>query len=171
VFAFVYEKLITAIVKFVRDGCRGSALEKAAEEASDRMKPSYSAAARGLKKLIPSLAPIGVNRRQRNTLVADNEGVGLVSIRIPLILEMQDGSRIAAMIYFSDKALTEPELRILDTAVALAAREIDSDATPAILMARAGQIRWVPRDATKSNRVEFLRQESLAYRVEWAAAA
>ena len=38
------------------------------------MKPSYSAAARGLKKLIPSLAPIGVNRTTAQHLVADNEG-------------------------------------------------------------------------------------------------
>lgn len=171
VFAFVYEKLITAIVKFVHDGCRGRALEKAAEEASDRMKPSYSAAARGLGELLPLLAPRAIERRQRNTVVADENGVGLVSIRIPLILEMPDGSRWATHIYFSESALTEAELMILDTAVSLAVGQIDDSAQPSILMARAGILRQISSDATSPGRLEYLRTESRAYRAEWNAVA
>lgn len=54
-FAFAYEKFLTAVIDYVNNGCRGSALERAVENSSHKMHASYAAAAQGLTQLLAEL--------------------------------------------------------------------------------------------------------------------
>jgi hypothetical protein len=170
IFAFVYEKFLSRVVDFVESGNRGGALDRAVAEASDRMRPSYEAAAKGMTSILTSLSPSAVRRRQHNVVVLDRDGYELVSLRIHLLLETQ-GRRLGTFMYFSDKKLTEPELAVMDTAVALAVRQIDPLAVPTIVMVRRGVTRTIDAfQALSSTRTRFLRSESIAYRDAWAVA-
>lgn len=78
------------------------------------------------------------------------------------------GRRLGAFMYFSEKALTEPELAIMQTSIALAVGQIDPVAEPSIFMVRSGTNLAIDRTAALSaERISFLRSESLAYRDAW----
>jgi hypothetical protein len=135
------------------------------------MQPSYAAATRGMRQIFGRLAPVAAQRRQRNVVVTDHDGREIVSLRIHLLLTTGSG-RLGAFMYFSEKALTEVELAMMDTAVALAVRQIDPEADPAIVMVRKGEVRIIDSgQALVKDRVSFLRAESDAYRNAWAAEA
>jgi hypothetical protein len=71
--------------------------------------------------------------------------------------------------YLSEKALADGEFAIMDTAVALAVRQVDPAAEPAILMVRKGEIPVIDSSlALTAERIAFLRSESDAYRAAWA---
>lgn len=170
-FAFAYEKFITSVIEYVNNGSRGNAMARAAASASPRMRPSYEAARNGMELLLREVDVVSAKRRQRNVVAAD-DSLALVSLRLHLILNLPGQRQIAAHMYFSEKTLTPAELDVLDTAVALAARAVEPGAIPAIVMARRGSLRIVDsRIALSPARIDFLRRESLAYREEWAASA
>jgi len=169
--AFVYERFISAVIEYVRNGSRGAAMDRAVAGASDRMRPSYAAAAIGMTKVIARISPNDATRRQRNIVVTvgDEE---LVSIRIHLIFGLASGRQICAFMHFSEGRLTDTEIAIIETALALASAQIDPSAIPALIGVRNGTVDFVDRaEATTTARVEFLRQVSAEYRAEWAAAA
>ena len=165
--SFVYEKFLTGVISYVKDGNRGAALLRAVAEAPERMQPSYEAAAKGASTLLADLRPTVATRRQRNVVVLDGDGYEVVSLRVHLMLEAA-GRRFGAFTYFSEKALTEPELAIMQTAIALAVLQIDPVADPSIFMVRSGTILAIDRTvALTTDRISFLRSESLAYRDAW----
>lgn len=170
-FAFAYERFLTAVIAFVGDGNRGSALERAVAGASDRMRHSYEECAKGMTRALGSLEPLNARRRQKNVVVLADDGYELATLRIHLMLELQSVT-LAALMYFPEQALTEAELAIVETAVALASRQINPDATPAIVMVRSGVVRVIDSEvALRPSRLAFLRAESVAYRAAWAEAA
>ncbi|MFI8634207.1 hypothetical protein ACIGEP_16615 [Microbacterium sp. NPDC077663] len=170
-FAFTYERFITAAIEYINNGSRGGALHRAVLETNERMRPSYDAAAKGITLLL-SKAPVATaSRRQRNVVAHDNDLYDLVSLRLHLDLQMRDGNRVLALLHFSAPPLSDPELALLETAVALATRQVDPGAIPAIAMVRSGGLLLIDNSATTADRVGFLRQESLAYRNEWRVAA
>lgn len=165
--SFVYEKFLTSVITYVGNGNRGGALDRAVAAAPDRMRPSYEAAAKGATMLLGNLRPTAVTRRQRNVVVLDTDGYEMVSLRVHLMLEAA-GRRFGAFMYFSEKALTAPELAIMQTAVALAVRQIDPAAYPAVVMVRAGVMQVIDHVVSlTAERIAFLRSESLAYRDAW----
>ena len=171
IFAFVYEKFLSRVVEYVDAGNNGGALGRAVAEASDRMRPSYESAAKGMTSILATLSPTAVVRRQRNIVVLDRDGYELVSLRIHLLFETR-GGRLGAFMYFSDKRLTAPELAVMETAVALAVRQLDATAIPTIVMARSGVTRIIDSTtALSAARIRFLRSESIAYREAWDVAA
>lgn len=170
IFAFAYEKFLTGVVNYVAAGNHGGALQRAVAEAPDRMRPSYEAAAKGMTAYIANLNPSGVSRRQRNVVVVDADGYGIVSLRVHLLFDVV-GERVGAFMYFSEKPLTPPELAITETAVAMAVRQLDASAAPAIVFVRSGVQHAVDLAAALTDtRVRFLRAESVAYRQAWAVA-
>jgi len=170
-FAFAYEKFITGVIAYINNGSRGGAMAQAAAAASDRMRPSYEASAVGMGRLLPILNATAVRRRQRNVVAFSEDGVALVSLRVHLLIDLPDTTRLGVLMYFSEKPLTAAELAIVETAVALAVRDIDPQAIPAIIMVRTGGLRIIEEAALAPSRVDSLRDESLAYRDEWAASA
>lgn len=167
--SFAYERFITGVIAHVDAGNTGGALDGVVTAASPRMQPSYAAAARGMRQLLERLGPVAAQRRQRSVVVADRDGQEIVSLRIHLMLTTGSGV-LGAFMYFSEKALTEVELAIMDTAVALAVRQIDPGADPAIMMVRKGEMRIIDSaQALTKERVAFLRAESEAYRSAWAS--
>lgn len=171
VFAFAYERLITRVIEYVRAGNRGSALERAVFEASDRMKPSYSAVAKGMSLFLRQLSPTNATRRQKSVVVVDGDGYPLVSLRVHLILETPS-DKVGAVVHFSESAISGPEMILMETAVALAVQQIDPSLKPMIVLARAGIAHPIDSAvALTPERIAFLRAESLAYRAAWAVAA
>lgn len=171
VFAFVYEKFLSGVIEYVANGSRGSALERAVANATDRMRPSYTAAARGMTQVISRLSPTAAARRQRNVVVTVGDDK-LVSLRIHLVFDLPSGKRLCAFMHFSEDRLTDTEVAIMETAIALASAQIDPTAIPALVTVRSGGVRFIDRaDATAEARVEFLRWMSAEYRVEWAVSA
>ncbi len=170
-FAFTYERFITAAIEYINNGSRGGALHRVVLETNDRMRPSYEAAAKGMALLLSKARVVTASRRQRNVVAQDTDLYDLVSLRLHLDLRMQDGERVLALLHFSPAPLSEAELALLETAVALAAAQIDPTAIPAIAMVRAGTLVLIDESAAMPERVAFLRQESLAYRNEWRIAA
>lgn len=169
--AFYYEKFLSAVIEYIDNGCFGGALERVVEAASARKRASYAAAARGMSAMLSELQPIAAKRKQRNVVVNDNY-VQLVSLRFHLLIELADQSVLAAHFYFSEKALTEVELRLMETSIALATLESVPGAAPAIAMARSGRLHLIDvAAATSADRVEELRNASEAYLDEWRAAA
>jgi hypothetical protein len=125
-----------------------------------------------MTRLIEALTPVSVSRRQRNVVVVDGDGLQLVSLRVHLIIDLPEGRRLGAFMYFSAEALTEEEIGIIDTAVALAVQTIDPTLEPVVVMARAGQLRVIDSPQAMSGlRIARLRDESLAYQAEWSATA
>jgi hypothetical protein len=172
IFAFVYEKFLTSVIEFIDNGSRGNAMSRAVAGAPDRMRPSYEAAAKGMTRLLPDLRATSVKRRQRNVVVTDLDSVQLVSLRIHLQFELPDGRSLGALMYFSEKALTDTELALIDTAVALAVRKLDASAIPVVVMVREGAVRLIDNfRALEAGRVAFLRAESQAYMAEWKTSA
>lgn len=170
-FAFAYEKFLSRVVDYVEAGNRGGALARAVAESNDRMRPSYTACAKGMTAILHAERPESIVRRTRSTVVLDPDGVELLSARLHLFLETPAGRR-GCYLYFSDKPLTEVENRVLETAVGLAVRQVDPSAVPTILMVRAGQVRTINVfEVLAPDRIAFLRNESIAYRAEWAATA
>jgi hypothetical protein len=169
--SFAYEKFLSGVISFVKDGNRGPALTRAVAEASDRMRPSYEAAAKGMTTVLADLRPTAAARKRPNVVVLDRDGYEMVGVRVHLMFDTSV-RRLGAFMYFSEKALTEPELAIMQTAIALAVRQVEPDAVPAIFMVRAGSIRIIdPAVALTAERISFLRSESLAYRDAWRNAA
>jgi len=170
IFAFAYERFLTGVISFVNEGDR-EALQRVASEANDRMRPSYEDCAKGMARILLALMPVGVRRRQRNVVVLDRDGYELVSLRVHLMFELPSGT-IGAFMHFPEHRLTDAELMMMDTAVALATRQIDSSAEPAIIMVRAGTVRLIDSSlALAPGRLAVLRSESAAYRTAWAEAA
>jgi hypothetical protein len=172
IFAFVYEKFLTSVIEFIDSGSRGNAMSRAVAGAPDRMRPSYEAAAKGMTRLLPDLRATSVKRRQRNIVVTDPDGAQLVSLRIHLQFTLPEGRSLGAFMYFSEKALTDTELALIDTAVALAVLQLDPSAIPVVVMVREGAVRFIESTrARESGRTEFLRAESEAYMAAWRASA
>lgn len=171
IFAFVYEKFLSGVIEYVSNGSRGGALDRVVARASDRMRASYAAAAVGMTRAIADLAPASVARRQRNVVVTvDDDDV--VSLRIHLVFELAGGQRLCAFMYFSEQRLTDVELAVMETAIALASPQIDPNATPALINVRSGVVRHIDRiTATTPPRVAFLVKMSADYRAEWAVSA
>ncbi|QEO09933.1 hypothetical protein [Protaetiibacter larvae] len=171
IFAFVYEKFLSGVIEYVSNGSRGGALDRAVAGASERMRPSYAAAAVGMARAIADLAPASVSRRQRNVVVLVNDD-DVVSLRIHLVFELAGGQRLCAFLYFSEQRLTDVELAVMETAIALATSQIDPTARPALINVRSGMVRHIDRiAATTRARVAFLVQMSSDYRAEWAVSA
>lgn len=171
IFAFVYERLITRVIEYVRAGNRGGALEQAVFEASDRMKPSYSAVAKGMAQFLRQLDPTNATRRQKSIVATDRDGYPLVSLRVHLIFETAAG-KVGAVVHFSDTPISQPEMNLMETAVAKAVEQIDPSLDPMIVLARTGAAHSIdPVVALTEERMSFLRAESLAYRAAWAVAA
>ena len=169
--AFVYEKFITAVIEYVRNGSRGAAMDRAAAAAPDRMRPSYSAAAVGMTRVIAIISPTDAARRQHNVVVTVDEE-DLVSLRIHLVFDLPSEEQVCAFMYFSEDRLTDTEIAVMETAITLASMQVNPSARPAIISVRSGDVAFVDRSAaTTAARVEFLRQVSAEYRAEWAAAA
>lgn len=121
--------------------------------------------------LLPKVEPASAVRKQRNVVVKANY-TQLVSLRIHLLFTLGDQSVVAAPFYFSAKALTEVELRLMETSIALASRESVPGAVPAIVIARTGQIHLINTDlATSPQRIDELHDASQAYLEEWRATA
>lgn len=171
--SFCYEKLITAIINYINFGCRGGALDQAVFNASDRMRDSYDAAARGVKQTLTVTPATAAQRRQRNIVVPDGGGtIDLVSLRVHLMMRLLDGRLLGTFIHFPAKPLTEPEVQLVETAITLALRSVDHTADPAIWFVRTGRLHVVDaHEATRPERIAFLRDESEAYRQEWALTA
>jgi hypothetical protein len=169
-FAFAYEKFISGVTDFVAAGSRGGELERAVANSSLRMRPSYAAAAKGMKRLIADLAPISVSRRQRSVVVVVDD-VELVSLRIHLLFDLPSGERLCAFLYFSQDRLTSHELSVMETSIALASAQIDPSATPALVSVRSGDLLRVSSAATAPPRIAFLTRMSAEYREAWAASA
>jgi hypothetical protein len=171
VFAFVYEKFLSGVIEYVDNGSRGGALDRAIANATDRMRPSYTAAARGMTQVIASLSPTAVARRQRNVVVAVGDD-NVVSLRIHLVFDLPNGQRLCAFMYFSEDRLTDTEVAVMETAIALATAQIDPSAIPALVSVRSGGVAFIDRAAaTTQARVDFLRRMSAEYRAEWAVSA
>lgn len=172
-FGFAYEKFITAMIAYVADGCRGPALRRAVEGASDRMRPSYEAAAAGITKALRAIQPSTATRRQHSIVVVDpRDQLELVSLRVHLRLTTTDAECSYAFLYFPDVRLAEVEESLIETAVGLAVRQIDPTALALIINVRQGNVRTIdPESALTEQRVNFLRSESVSYRAEWVAAA
>jgi hypothetical protein len=172
VFAFVYEKLITALLAYVGSGSRGSDLDDAVYNASQRMQASYSQAARGMKAILAHEPARDAVRRQRSTVVKDVDGYELVSIRMHVELQLVDGRHLMTYLHFPTDALLAAEIDMMETAVALAARQVNPSATPAIAMVKAGKLVFIDTvQALAPDRIAFLRAASAAYRAEWDVAA
>lgn len=170
IFAFVYEKFITATIAYVSDGRRGGALQQAADDASEKMRPSYIECARGMSQLLSSLPAIAAKRQQRNKIVLSSDRRQLVSLRTHLIFELEDGSKVAAYMYFSRDQLSPAEISLMETAVALAAAQHPEPLLPALVLVRAGQVHFIDSEsALAQERVIFLEDEVAAYRAEWNA--
>lgn len=169
-FAFAYEKLISALISYVSDGNRGPAMARAVAQASDRMRKSYTECAKGIEVALGSLRPSSATRRQRSVQVLDRDGLPLVSVRVHVFLDCED-VRHGVFIYFSERALTEVERQLVETAVSLAVNQLDPAAVPTILLARSGEVYTVSKAATSDSRLSFLRSTSVAYGEEWDLAA
>ncbi len=171
IFAFAYERFLTAVINFVCDGNRGDALKRAVAESTDRMRHSYEDCAKSMATLLTSLNPTSVRRRQRNIVVLDEDGPELVSLRVHLVFELQ-ATPVAAFMHFPEQRLTEAEFALMETAIALAVRQAEPDAVPAIILVRTGELRPIDLGtALTPRRITFLRSESSAYRAAWSAAA
>jgi hypothetical protein len=169
IFAFVYEKFISAMIRYIQEGSRGTALQDCVNDASERMRPSYHEAARGVEKLLLTVRVVDAKRQQRNRVVVSGEGLELVSLRTHLILELENGSKVAAHLHFPREPLTPVETSLMETAVALAVEQSPEAATPAIVLVRAGSLRVVDSEAAlTSARIGLLETEVAAYREEWA---
>jgi len=171
-FAFAYERFLTAVLEYIANGSRGGALHQAVLRANDRMRRSYEVAAAGMTAVLAAHPVRSARRRQRNTVVADIDGYEMVSLRLHLELTMRDGRQVYAFMHFPDEALTPLEVAVMDTAIALAVRQVNPTGVPAVIMVRTGILRYVDIDAAlHPNRIAFLRSESGAYRAEWAVSA
>lgn len=172
-FGFAYEKFITATIAYVADGCRGPALRRAVEGASDRMRSSYEAAAAGIAKALGAIQPAMATRRQHSIVVVDpRDQLELVSLRVHLRLTMTDGACSYAFLYFPAARLAEVEEAVIETAVGLSVRQIDPTASALIINVRQGNVRTIDFEtALDEQRLDFLRRESVSYRAEWVAAA
>ncbi|WP_323986768.1 hypothetical protein [Microbacterium plantarum] len=172
IFAHVYEKFITAVLAYVARGSRGSALDDAVHNASVRMRASYDQAARGMKAILDRHPAREAVRHQRSTVVKDADGYELVSIRMHVELALVDGRHLITYMHFPSDALLEAEIAVMETTVALAARQMNPSAIPAIAMVKAGKLILVdPTQALTPERIAFLRTASAAYRAEWEIAA
>jgi hypothetical protein len=169
-FGFAYERFLSSTIAYVGAGRRSDALERAHETASPRMAASYRAAAKGMDTILEELDAVSARRRQRNVVVVDPEsGDALVSLRLHLLLESSRGRAVAAHLYFSDRALAPAELRVMETAVALAVRQATSAFSPAIAVVRNGSLAAVGAEALSTERVEALRAVSDEYHDAWDA--
>lgn len=166
--SFAYERFLTSTIAYVTAGRRSDALERAYETGPQRMAASYQAAARGLGPLLDDLDVVAARRRQHNVVVLDpGTENGLVSLRLHLLLDLADSSTVAAHLYFPAQALTPVELQIMESAVTLAAEQIDPALVPAIIRVRSGSIVWIGDDAATADRIDALRAVSTAYQDEW----
>ncbi len=167
-YAFAYEKFISAVLQYVSDGRRGSALERAVSAAGARMQASYQAAARGVATVLESFPAVDAHRQQRNVVALGRSGERLVSLRTHIVFEMSDGAQIATHLYFSESRLTEAEIAIVETAIALAAAQAAIPFVPALMMVRSGVLHIIDIEvALTVDRVSFLEQEAAAYLDEW----
>ncbi len=167
-YAFAYEKFISAVLQYVRDGRRGPALERAVSAAAPRMQASYQAAARGVTMVLNAFPAVDAHRQQRNVIAHGRSGERLVSLRTHIVFEMEDGAQIATHLYFSEGKLTEAEITVVETAIALAAIQAETALVPALMMVRSGSLRIIDiEDALTEERVQFLEREAAAYLEEW----
>lgn len=172
VFAFVYEKFITALLAHIVSGSRGSTLDDAVQNASTRMHASYQQAAQGMKAILRMYPARSGVRHQRSTVVKDIDGYELVSIRMHVELQLVDGRHLVTYLHFPTDALLDAEIDLMETAAALAARQINPYATPAVALVKAGELVIIdPVQALHPDRIAFLRNASVAYRAEWEVAA
>ncbi|MBM3715838.1 MAG: hypothetical protein FJW64_08925 [Actinobacteria bacterium] len=172
VFAFAYQRFLTALLDYMDNGSRGSALDQAVLRASDRMRRRYDIAATGMKAILAAHPVRSARRQQRNTVVLDLDGYEMVSRRLQVEVSMRDGRQVYAFMHFPHGALTPLEVLLMDTAIALAVRQVNPAGIPAVIMVRTGILRYINvDDALHPDRVGFLRSESGAYRAEWAVAA
>lgn len=168
VFAFVYQRFLTSAIDFVNAGRRGSALARAHETAPARMADSYRAAAPGMTKILNDLDVATARRPQRNVVVIDPEtGDSLVSLRLHLLLETARGSAIAAHLHFPEQTLTPTEQLITETAVGLAAQQVDLALEAAFAVVRKGSVLIIADNAFAPNRIDMLREASEDYQYEW----
>lgn len=168
IFSFVYERFLTSTITHIEQGPYSLALERAHEEAPARMGDSYRAASKGMTALLREFEVVGARRRQRNVIVLDPQtGESLVSLRVHLLLELPQGQTVAAHMYFSERALTEAERAIMDTAVALAAQQLDDQPLPAVAMVRSGHLNLIPDAALSPERLDMLRVFSADYQAVW----
>jgi len=171
-FAHVYEPLMTAVIEDVVSGAHGIALDRAVNKAPDRMRQSYAAAAQGMKQVIVRLAPTSASRAGRRNVVVEVDDEEVVSLRIHLVFELAGGRRLCAFLYFSKQRLTDAELAVMETAIALASSQIDPAATPALISVRSGIVAHIDRvTAITPERIAFLTRMSSDYRAEWAVSA
>lgn len=171
-FAHYYEKLITALLLHISRGSRGSTLDDAVHAAAPTKQPSYNQAVHGLKKILAAHPARDGIRRQRSTVVRDADGYELVSIRTHVELRLTDGNHLITYLHFSPGALVNAEMAIMETTVALAARQSNPTATPAIALVREGKLVFIDvTEALSPDRIAFLRAASAAYRAEWDVAA
>ncbi|PTL71305.1 hypothetical protein C1I63_18965 [Rathayibacter caricis DSM 15933] len=167
-FAFFYERFLTGAINYINDGCRGSALHDVIEAAPTNKRASYEANGRGLLTFLGGVSVRSARRQQRNVIVIDVDGTQMVSLRLHLILELNNGDRLATHVYFSEQALTPSEIAVMETSIALATRQVDSGAIPALLLARTGELRRIDTGtATVADRRDYLRSEADAYKTEW----
>lgn len=166
--SFAYERFLTSTIAYITAGRRGDALARAHETGPQRMAASYQAAARGLGPLLDDLDVVAARRRQHNVVVVGpGTEDGIVSLRLHLLLDLAGGPTVAAHLYFPEQALTAVELRVMETAVALAAEQVDPALVPAIIRVRSGSIIWVGDDAAADDRIGALCAVSTAYQDEW----
>lgn len=169
-FGFAYERFLSSTIAYVGAGRRSDALERAHETASPRMAASYRAAAKGMGTILEELDAVAARRRQRNVVVTDpDSGDALVSLRLHLLLESPRGRAVAAHLYFSDRALAPAELRVVETAIALAVRQAAPSFSPAVALVRTGALAMVNAEAMNAERVEALRAVSSEYQDAWDA--
>ncbi|SDH44130.1 hypothetical protein [Agrococcus jejuensis] len=167
IFSFVYEKFISATIAYVEAGCRGGAFARAIDEASDRMRPSYTACAKGMTQIFAIMRPVAARRRQRNVVISSG-GVELVSLRLHLVITDEHHRDYAAYVHFPGAPLSDVEFNLVETSVALACAAHEPKAAPLLLLPRTGAIHTIDvAEATRPERVATLKDASLAYRAEW----
>lgn len=168
IFAFVYERFLTYTLDFINEGRRSSTLDRAHENAPARMSDSYRAAARGMTQILEDLDVVDGRRRQHNIVVTDpDSGDSLVSLRLHLLLDTSHGTTIATHLHFPEEVLTPTERLLTETAVGLAAQQIDPSLDAALALVRQGRVGIIGEDAFAPERVDALRAASGEYQVEW----
>jgi len=169
--SFFYEKFLSAVIEFVTNGLRGGALERVVEEVTESKRNSYIACGKGIKALLVQVHPTLAKRGKRRIEVVGPDGTPLVSVRVHLELTTTEAPATWCYLHFSEARMTEIELQLAETALALSARQLNHIGRLAVVAVRKGEIRYIqPAQALTEDRITSLANEAKSYKAEWAEA-
>jgi hypothetical protein len=140
-------------------------LEKMVGEAPSNMTKHYPDLRDGLLKLIKREAP----RTQPIGTAVHCFGDLTIKVNHVVGLDLQDGRRLAALLYYKQPLLTSagsrPALRILQYKI----DDILPDATPAVLDVRRAKLITMPRNVDLSKLDRLLVGDAAGYLAHWQA--